>query len=100
MISSSLASGKVKMQVYPLNCGRRIAGRESRRPGAANAFATVANSDPDHALAFYEALFENEPDENTSGLTDQQIADGDPGRCARRRGRVFTDRPSCHGSTR
>ncbi len=75
VISSSLASGKVKMQVYPLNFldDASLGTKYSTR--AANAFATVANSDPDHALAFYQALFENEPDENTSGLTDQQIAD-------------------------
>lgn len=41
---------------------------------AANAAATVANSAPDQFLAFIEAMFANQPAENTEGLTDEQIA--------------------------
>jgi len=40
---------------------------------AAQAAAVVADKDPAHYLAFDEALFANQPAENTSGLTNGQI---------------------------
>lgn len=41
---------------------------------AANAAATVANDSPEHFVAFVEGMFANQPEENTTGLTDEQIA--------------------------
>lgn len=41
---------------------------------AANAFATVASDAPDTALDFLEAMFDNQPAEQTEGLTDDDIA--------------------------
>lgn len=41
---------------------------------AANAAATVANGAPDKFLAFVEGMFANQPEENTEGLSDEQIA--------------------------
>lgn len=42
---------------------------------AANAFAVVADEDPENAVAFLTALYENQPEEGTTGLTDAEIAD-------------------------
>lgn len=75
VLSAAIASGAVKLQVYPLNFLDDASNGTKYSTRAANAFATVANSDPDHALAFYQSLFENQPDENATGLSDQQIAD-------------------------
>ena len=75
VISSAVASGQVKLQVYPLNFLDDSSNGTKYSTRASNAFATVANSDPQHALAFYQSLFENQPAENTDGLSDQQIAD-------------------------
>lgn len=41
---------------------------------AANAAATVANDAPEQFVAFVEAMFANQPEENTPGLSDEQIA--------------------------
>lgn len=41
----------------------------------ANAAATVAAEDPENYTAFVTALYENQPEEGTSGLKDREIAD-------------------------
>ncbi|MBT0993156.1 thioredoxin domain-containing protein [Cellulomonas sp. DKR-3] len=41
----------------------------------ANAAAVVADQDPEHFTAFVTALYENQPSENTSGLSDDKIRD-------------------------
>lgn len=41
---------------------------------SANAAATVADKAPEAFLPFLEAMFENQPAENTEGLSDEQIA--------------------------
>jgi protein-disulfide isomerase len=41
---------------------------------AANAFATVADQAPDQAWAFHEALYAEQPQEGTEGLSDDAIA--------------------------
>lgn len=42
---------------------------------AANAFACVANSNPDVAVAYNALLFANQPQEGSSGLSDKQLQD-------------------------
>ena len=42
---------------------------------AANALVTVAKAEPDKVLAFNAALYDSQPEENTAGLTDAQIAE-------------------------
>ena len=40
----------------------------------ANAIATVADGAPDHVWEFHRALYENQPEEGTEGLSDDEIA--------------------------
>ncbi len=42
---------------------------------SANAAAVVADEDPEHYVDFVTALFENQPEEGTKGLTDTEIGD-------------------------
>ncbi|QCB94583.1 DsbA family protein [Cellulomonas shaoxiangyii] len=42
---------------------------------AANAVAVVADQDPEHMTAFMTALYENQPEEGSSGLSDAEIAE-------------------------
>ena len=48
-------------------------GKYSSR--AANAFATVADREPEYMVAFKEVLFNNQPEEGTSGLSDDELRD-------------------------
>jgi protein-disulfide isomerase len=41
---------------------------------AANAFATVVHGAPEQAWAFHSALYDNQPEEGTEGLSDDEIA--------------------------
>ncbi|GAB2520009.1 DsbA family protein [Paramicrobacterium agarici] len=72
-IEGWLNSGAAVLEVHP------IAVLTSKSQGteyslrAANAAACVANSSPDSFFAFNRALFENQPEEGTSGLTDDQL---------------------------
>jgi len=75
VLSEAVASGAAKLQIYPLNFLDASSKGTKYSTRAANAFATVANSDPGAALALYQSLYEHQPAENTTGLSDQQIAD-------------------------
>ncbi|PJI93978.1 DsbA family protein [Luteimicrobium subarcticum] len=72
-IDSMRAAGEITFVAHPVTfLDDRSQGTEySTR--AANAFATVADAEPDKALALHEALYANRPEENTKGPTDDQI---------------------------
>lgn len=66
--------GTVLLRIHPMNFldDASLGTKYSTR--AANAFVTVWKAEPDKALAFNKLLFANQPKENTTGLTDAQIA--------------------------
>ena len=65
--------GTITLNIHP------IAILDSRSQGtkfstrAANAMYCVAEADPDAAVPFMQAVFKNQPAENSTGLTDDQI---------------------------
>lgn len=65
--------GKITLEYHPIEIldfrsqGTQFSSR------AAGAMFCVAEKTPDKALDFMNALFENQPQENTEGLTDEQI---------------------------
>ncbi|GAA3763202.1 hypothetical protein GCM10022240_14530 [Microbacterium kribbense] len=72
-INQQVQAGNVTLNVHPvtiLDNGTSPAGYSSR---AASAFFAVAAADPDNAYAFMQALFANQPAEQSAGLTDDQI---------------------------
>lgn len=73
-LSALLQAGKVKVEIYPLTFldGASQGTRYSTR--AANAFATIANADPNVAWNFYQLLYAHQPAEGSTGLTDTQLA--------------------------
>ncbi|OII12641.1 thioredoxin domain-containing protein [Curtobacterium sp. MCBA15_008] len=72
-IESLVDSGAATVDIHP------IATLSNRSQGtkyslrAANAAACVANDSPDQFFAVHEALFAEQPEQNTAGLTDAQL---------------------------
>ncbi len=72
-ISSSVADDTITLNVHP------IAILDSRSQGtayssrAASAMYAVAIADPEKAYAFMQAMYKNQPEEGSTGLTNNQI---------------------------
>lgn len=67
--------GGVTVEYHPVSFldAQSAGGEYSTRAG--NAAAVVADQDPDNYAAFSSALFANQPEEGTKGLSDEEIAD-------------------------
>jgi len=72
-ISKFIDAGTVRLRIHPMNFldDASLGTKFSTR--AANAFVTIWKAEPDKALAFNAALYENQPDEGTPGPTDDQL---------------------------
>ena len=68
-----VANGTIRMEIHPLAFLDRSSNGSQYSTRAANALVTVADRAPDKVLAFTQALYANQPDENTPGLTDDEI---------------------------
>jgi protein-disulfide isomerase len=73
-IESLVSAGTLKVQIHPMAFLDESSNGTKFSTRAANALVTVYNKEPDKTLAMNAILFANQPDENTSGLTDDQIA--------------------------
>jgi len=74
-LATAIGNGTAKVEVHPMAFLDYASAGSKYSTRAANAFVTVANSDPDTALAFSQLLFAQQPAENTAGLTDATLAD-------------------------
>lgn len=74
-VAKLVDAGTVKLRIHPMNFldDSSLGSKYSTR--AANAFVTVWKAEPDKALAFNTLLYQNQPAENTTGLTDAKIAE-------------------------
>lgn len=74
-IAKFIDAGTVRLRIHPMNFldDASLGTKFSTR--AANAFVTVWKAEPDKALAFNKLMYDNQPEENTTGLTDDQIAE-------------------------
>ncbi|WP_407344617.1 DsbA family protein [Pengzhenrongella phosphoraccumulans] len=68
------SAGDITVEYHPLAFLDRASAGTQYSTRSAQAIAYVADADPAHFLAFHEALFANQPAENTAGLTDDEIA--------------------------
>jgi protein-disulfide isomerase len=66
--------GTVRLEMYPLSFLDKMSRGTRYSTRAANAIATVADRSPAKVLAFNDALFARQPAENTTGMTNDQIA--------------------------
>lgn len=65
--------GDITLKLHPVAILNRMSQGTNYSTRAANAFYCVADTKPDAALDFMGALFKNQPQENTTGLSDEQL---------------------------
>ena len=74
-LSTWVDSGKVVLEVHPISILDRASLGTKYSTRAANAAACVADTAPDAFEKFSALLFENQPQENTEGLSDTELID-------------------------
>ncbi|HWS39377.1 MAG TPA: DsbA family protein [Actinoplanes sp.] len=74
-IDKLVADGTARVELHPLNFLDRFSQGTRYSTRAANAVATVADKAPGQVLALNRVLFDNQPEENSTGLTDTRIAE-------------------------
>jgi len=72
-VNSLRAEGLVDVYYHPLGYLDVYSQGTEYSTRSASAVALIATESPDNFLAFVEAMFVNQPAENTEGLTDVQI---------------------------
>ena len=72
-ISSLLENGNTTVEIHPIAILDRLSQGTKYSTRAANAAACVADSSPNDFLAFHNLLFANQPVENTTGLSDDEL---------------------------
>jgi len=73
-IDSMREAGTIAVYYHPISILDRSSNGTKYSTRAANAVAVVADKDPSHMLPFITALYANQPQENSNGLSDDQIA--------------------------
>jgi len=68
-----VADGTITLSIHPVTILDPRSAGTSYSSRAAGAFFAVAEADPAHAYAFFAALFNDQPPENTAGFTDAQL---------------------------
>lgn len=72
-LATWVAQGSVDLEIHPLGFLDSASLGTEYSTRSANAFACVANYQPEAALDVNTALFAQQPAENTSGLTDDEL---------------------------
>jgi protein-disulfide isomerase len=68
-----LASGTATVEVHPIALLDPVSQGTKYSTRSANAAACVANFAPDQFYAFHRQLFADQPEENSAGLTDDEL---------------------------
>ncbi len=74
-ISSLLENGGTTVEIHPIAILDRLSQGTKYSTRAVNAAACVANYSPNQYYDFHNALFANQPAENTTGLSDDELVD-------------------------
>jgi len=73
LIRTLVQSGAATVEYHPISILTNLSAGTRYSLRAANAAACVANHAPDQFFDFHEALFANQPEEGTPGLTDEEL---------------------------
>jgi protein-disulfide isomerase len=74
-VDDMIKNGDATVTFHPVAILDRASAGSNYSTRSAAAAAWVADKAPEQFLAFHEAMFAQQPEENTEGLTDQEIAD-------------------------
>jgi protein-disulfide isomerase len=72
-ITSLLENGKTTVEIHPIAILDSASQGSKYSTRATNAAACVANYSPNEFYAFHNSLFTNQPEEKTTGLSDDQL---------------------------
>lgn len=72
-ITSLLENGKTTVEIHPIAILDRASLGTKYSTRAANAAACVANYSPNQFYDFHNLMYENQPAENTEGLSDDEL---------------------------
>lgn len=75
VIKGLVDDGTATLNIYPVTILDRASQGSQYSSRSASAMYAVAASDPANAYAYFRALYANQPQENTTGLTNQQLVD-------------------------
>jgi protein-disulfide isomerase len=73
IIQDRVASGAATIEIHPISMLDRMSMGTRFSSRAANAAACVATYDPNKFLSFDDAMFNNQPDENATGLDNAAL---------------------------
>jgi len=73
-LDAMLEEGGVTITYHPVAILDHLSAGSSYSTRTVNATAIVADKSPEHFTAFVNALYKDQPEEGTSGLTDAEIA--------------------------
>lgn len=72
-IADLVEDGTITLNIHPISILDRYSGGTQYSTRAANAMYCVAAADGTAAVPFMQALFENQPPEQSTGLTNEQL---------------------------
>lgn len=73
-LQQAAADGKITLEYHPIAILDHYSQGAEYSSRSAAAMFCVAENNPDQALDYMQSLFTNQPAENTTGLTDEQLA--------------------------
>lgn len=72
-LQAAAADDKITLNIHPVSILDRFSQNTKFSTRAANAMYCVAAEAPDSTLDFFNALFTNQPEENSAGLSDEEL---------------------------
>ncbi|WP_314422743.1 thioredoxin domain-containing protein [uncultured Microbacterium sp.] len=72
-LQAAAADGTITLNIHPISILDRASQNTQFSTRAANSMYCVATEAPDAALDYFNLLFANQPEENTAGLSDDQL---------------------------
>jgi protein-disulfide isomerase len=73
-LAEAVDDGSITLRLHPLTFLDAVSNGTGYSTRAAAALTCVAVTDQNAILPFYQALFTDQPEENSSGLTDEELA--------------------------